>query len=236
MEEFDDDDQVLSRGDDSLRQWKISLFSQAALNDILESGEVVIDARPCSWWYAHRMFFGGSALGTIAFIGILLWQLVTMTLSKYFYYFLMMGMFPVLLIGAVVQGLRSRARESWIACTSERIIQYTDQDNIVSWKWTNVLAWKSFTNWLMWSKEIELKVCLYLVWSFLFLFTFGKQVRPEQVFHTTTVSRQSPFKLAYLDGLLPVDRLDVESVLRRKVGPENGHVALRTTASDTSQI
>jgi len=34
----------------------------------------------------------------------------------------------------------------------------------------------------------------------------------------TTISRQSPFKLEYLDGLVPDDRVAIEAVLQERVG------------------
>jgi hypothetical protein len=38
------------------------------------------------------------------------------------------------------------------------------------------------------------------------------------VFNVTTISRQSPFKLEYLDGLVPDDRVAIEAVLQERVG------------------
>ncbi len=165
MDSIDDEDvghhqssRLLPREDDLFREWRIGLVSQAALNNLLEPDEVVVDAFVRNWWYAHRMFFGLSFVGTLAFLALLVWQLATHSVSKYFYYFLMMAMFPILLLGAVVQALRARKHETWTAISTKRIIQYTDAESISLIKLSNILSWRPFTNWLMWSKEIELKV------------------------------------------------------------------------------
>lgn len=159
FDEESDSGFLLRQTDDLLREWSIGIVSQAALNNMLEPNEAVLDARPRSWWYAHRMFFGLSVVGTVVFLGTLIWQVATFTLTKYFYYFLLLSMFPIFLLGSTIQALRARTHETWVAVTSERIIQYTgDAEKIVSVRWANILAWRPFTNWLMWSKEIELKV------------------------------------------------------------------------------
>jgi hypothetical protein len=194
------EDAELMREDDLLREWRISVLSQAALQTLLEEGERVLDARPRNWWYAHRAMFMLTGAGTVAFVGLMVAQLAMQQLFKYFYYFLMMLMFPVLLVGLMVQGLRARTRESWVAATDQRVLQYVDDAVTLSARWSNVLGWRSFANWLMWTTEVELRV------------------RPEQVFHATTISRQSPFKVVYVDGLLPSDRQDMERLIAERVG------------------
>ena len=71
----------------------------------------------------HRMFFGLSVVGTVVFLGTLIWQVATFTLTKYFYYFLLLSMFPIFLLGSTIQALRARTHETWVAVTTERIIQ-----------------------------------------------------------------------------------------------------------------
>jgi|JI10StandDraft_1071094.scaffolds.fasta_scaffold693444_2 hypothetical protein len=149
---------VSTRDEDLLRDWKIGVVSQAALNNMLEEDERVVEARPRSWWYAHRMFFGISLLGTIVFLGLLIWQLASRTMSKYFYYFLMMAMFPILFLGAVLQAMRARKHETWVAVTTKRVLLFSDVDTVLAVKLANILSWRPWINWLMWSREIELKV------------------------------------------------------------------------------
>ncbi len=212
-----DGEQLLRAEDDLLREWHISVLSQAALGSMLEDGEHVEDARPRSWWYAHRVLFGGSAAGTVAFVALLVAQLAQQQMSKYFYYFLMMLMFPVLLVGLVVQGLRARTRESWVAVTNRRVLQYQDDKLALNVRWSNVLGWRSFTNWLMWTKEVELRV------------------RPEQVFHATTISRQSPFKVEYVDGLLHDDRTAIERLVAELATGGGGSSGVGAPTQSTMQ-
>ena len=65
------------------------------------------------------------------------------------------------------------------------------------------------TNYLMFTREMELKV------------------DPERAFHATTISRQAPFKLEYIDGIsLKEDRVLLERMIQDRVSSAgNGAVA-----------
>lgn len=43
-------------------------------------------------------------------------------------------------------------------------------------------------------------------------------------FNVTTISRQAPFKLEYVDGLLPEHRTAVEALLQQRVGAAGAEV------------
>lgn len=93
MEEFDSSFDLV---------FHISDRSKAALATRLEPGERCIDARPRSFWLRHRTFLLAAGLGSVACLG--LWLAVAAGVgARLLYYALLSVLFPVLLVGGIIQ-------------------------------------------------------------------------------------------------------------------------------------
>jgi hypothetical protein len=195
---MEDDDINIDVGD-YLIDSSLSQASQNTLDQLLEDDEHVVAARPRSFFYQQKMLIGISVLGTIAFVALLIYQLVAHYL-RFLYYFLMMIMFPVFLVGLIIQGFRSL--ETFVAVTNKRVIQWEGHDHVLLIPLDKILSCASRTNYLKLNKEIELKVL------------------PLREFHTTSISRQSPFKLEYVDGL-DRDREMIERLIQERIPVQN---------------
>merc|ERR1711991_38877 len=191
----------------------LSAASQNVLEELLEDDESVVGARPRSWIYQQKTFIVISVLGTVAFVALLIYQIVAQYL-RFLYYFLMMVMFPIFLVGIIIQACRQQ--ETFVAVTDRRIIQFEGEGHVLSIPLENVLSCATRMNYLKLNKELELKV------------------RPLREFHTTSISRQAPFKLEYVDGLAQ-DREYIERLIQERIPDENRNV-LQESASSASRV
>ena len=187
------------RGDD----WQINAKAASVLRAMLGEDEECEVARGRSWVYSHRAVLVATGIGAIASVGVIIWQFVAGFIFHYFVYILMGALgFPAVFLILVVQGLLSRKTQTWVAVTSQRVIQWESPDKCLSVAFERILACSTRTNYFMLTKEIEL------------------QVTPEQEFHTTTISRQSPFKIEYIDGLQEdrelIERMIIERIPQRR--------------------
>lgn len=103
--------------------------------------------------------------------------------------------------------LRSRDKESFVAITNLRVIQWEDENNVISVPFATMLNAGTRINYLMAMREIEIRVLPGMLSLFLRFISLLIRCLQDGDFHTTTVSRQSPFRLEYIDGLPEADRL-----------------------------
>jgi hypothetical protein len=121
----------------------------------------------------QRRLIAGCVVGTLAFVGLgglALWGFT----NRFLYITLISVIFPIILAGLVIQGIRfepsclffgkalaltsllcpscmcrSRTKETFVAITNQRVIQYEDENTKLLIPFGHILSVSTRTNWLM---------------------------------------------------------------------------------------